>query len=237
MRPTLAIAERELKAYFLSPVGYVVIASFLFVASYFFYMPLAFAGEPSLRHWTYNTIIILVFLVPALTMRLVAEERKTGTIEVLATSPVTDSQIVVGKFLGCLGFYAAMLALTFVYPIILTRLGKPEMGPIFASYLGLLLFGASFVAIGLLASALSKSQVVSYVTAAFVLLFLFLFAWMAQGGDTGWLTTLIGYIGIQQHLENFSKGIIDTKDIIYYLSVVTLCLLLSIRATQAWKWR
>jgi ABC-2 type transport system permease protein len=237
MRATLAIAERELKAYFLSPVGYVVIAGFLLLASYLFYLPLAVMGEPSMRHWTYNIVIILIILMPALTMRLVAEERKTGTIELLATSPVTDLQIVLGKFLGCAGFYAAMLALTLTYPFILSRLGKPEMGPIFASYLGLFLFGASFVAIGLLASALSKSQVVGFVSAFVVLLFLFLIEWMAQAGNSGWLATTIRYIGIQQHLENFGKGIIDTKDVIYYLSVVALCLLLSIRAMQAWKWR
>lgn len=237
MKAALTIAERELKTYFLSPVGYFVIACFLFLASYLFYLPLAVVGQDSLRQWTYNIVIILIIMVPALTMRLIAEERRTGTVEVLATSPVTDAQIVVGKFLGCLAFYAAMLAFTFVYPIILTRVGKPEMGPIFASYLGLFLFGASFVAIGLLASAMSKSQVIGFVTAFVVLLFLFLLAWMAQTGSGGWLGALIGYVGIQQHLENFSKGIIDTKDIIYYLSIVALCLLLSIRAMQAWKWR
>jgi ABC-2 type transport system permease protein len=169
-------------------------------------------------------------------MRLVAEERKTGTIEVLATSPVTDAQVIVGKFLGCLGFYAAMLATTFIYPIILRSVGKPEMGPIISSYLGMLLFGASFVAIGLLASALSKSQVVGFVSGFVVLLLMFVLEWMTRGGS-GWLSTAIRYIGIQQHLENFGKGVIAAKDIIYYLSVVALCLLLSIRAMQAWKWR
>jgi ABC-2 type transport system permease protein len=236
MRATLAIAERELKAYFASPVGYVVIAGFLFLAGYLFYLPLALAGDLSLRRWTYNILIIFVIMVPALTMRLIAEERKTGTIEVLTTSPVTDAQVILGKFLGCFAFYAAMLAMTFIYPFILRSVGKPEMGPIITVYLGLFLFGGCFVAIGLLASVLSKSQVVGFVSAFVVLLFLFLMQWMA-GSGTGWLSTAIGYIGIQQHLENFAKGIIDTKDVIYYLSVVALCLLLSIRALQAWKWR
>jgi ABC-2 type transport system permease protein len=236
MRATLAIAERELKAYFLSPVGYVVIAGFLLLSSYFFYVPLELMGEPSLRIWTGNTVIVLMILMPALTMRLVAEERKTGTIEVLSTSPVTDAQVIVGKFLGCLGFYAAMLATTFIYPIILRSVGKPEMGPIISSYLGMLLFGASFVAIGLLASALSKSQVVGFVSGFVVLLLMFVLEWVTRGGS-GWLSTAIRYIGIQQHLENFGKGVIAAKDIIYYLSVVALCLLLSIRALQAWKWR
>src|SRR6266571_5323733 len=220
MKATLAIAERELKAYFLSPVGYVVIAGFLLLASYMFYLPLAIMGDLSLRRWTYNIVIILIILVPALTMRLIAEERKTGTIEVLSTSPVTDAQVVLGKFLGCVGFYAAMLAMTLVYPVILRSVGKPEMGPIITVYIGLLLFGATFVAIGLLMSAMSKSQVVAFVTAFVVLLFLFLIEWMAQSG-ADWLATLVRYVGIQGHLENFSKGIIDTKDVIYYLSVVT----------------
>jgi len=236
MRATLAIAERELKAFFLSPVGYVVIAGFLLLAGYMFYAPLVVMGEPTLRRWIYNTLIILMILVPALTMRLIAEERKTGTIEVLTTSPVTDSQMVLGKFLGCLGFFAALLAMTLVYPIILTRLGKPEMGPIITCYIGLLLYGATFIAIGLLMSAMSKSQVVAYITTFVLLLFLFIIEWIAQSGSD-WLASLVRYIGIQQHLENFSKGIIDTKDVVYYLSVVTLCLLLSVRAMQSWKWR
>jgi ABC-2 type transport system permease protein len=236
MRATLAIAERELRAYFASPVGYVVIAGFLVLASYMFYVPLALAGQSSMRGWTYNIVIILIILVPALTMRLIAEERRTGTIEVLSTSPVTDAQVVVGKFLGCLGFYAVMLGSTLVFPIILRSVGTPEMGPIITGYLGLFLFGASFVAIGLLTSALSKSQVVGFVSGFVVLLLLFLIEWMAQGGS-GWLSTTIRYIGIQQHLDNFAKGVIAAKDVIYYLSVVVLCLLLSIRALQAWKWR
>src|SRR5438067_1436095 len=177
MRATLAIAERELKSYFLSPVGYVVIAGFLLLASYFFYVPLVLVGEPSLRIWTGNTVIVLMILIPALTMRLVAEERNSGTIEVLSTSPVTDAQVVTGKFLGCLGFYAAMLATTLVFPIILRSVGKPEMGPIISSYLGLLLFGGSFIAIGLLASALSKSQVVGFDSGFVVLLLLFVLEW------------------------------------------------------------
>src|SRR2546427_533480 len=210
MKATLAIAERELKAYFLSPVGYVVIAGFLLLASYMFYLPLAIMGDLSLRRWTYNIVIIFVILVPALTMRLIAEERKTGTIEVLTTSPVTDAQVIVGKFLGCLAFYAVMLVTTFIYPFVLRSVGKPEMGPIITGYMGLLLFGGSFVAIGLLASALSKSQIVGFVSAFVVLLFLFLMQWMA-GSGTGWLSSVIQVIGIQQHLENFAKGIIDTK--------------------------
>jgi len=240
MNPTLTIAKREFKSYFDSPLAYVVICLSLFllgVGVFIWPRPFWQIDRATLAQmFEVIPIGLVVLIVPVVTMRLVAEEKRSGTLEMLITLPVRDSEVILGKFLGCVGFYAAMLALTFTYPIILIRLGKPEMGPIFASYLGLFLFGASFVAIGLLASALSKSQVVGFVGAFVVLLFLFLIEWMAQTGG-GWLTSVIRYIGIQQHLENFGKGIIDTKDVIYYLSVVALCLLLSVRAMQAWKWR
>lgn len=235
MRATLAIMERELRAYFLSPVGYVILFVFLFLSAIFFYIPLA-AGEGSLRYFFSNVVIWLVILVPAVTMRLIADERRTGTIEVLMTSPVTDAQVILGKFLGSLGFYAVMLLLTVEFPLALRWATTPDQGPILSGYLGLMLFGASFLSIGLLASTLTKSQVVAFMTTVMVLLLLILVDWFASV-STGSLTTVLQFVGMRQHLENFSKGIIDTKDIIYYLSVVGLCLMLSVRALGAWKWR
>jgi ABC-2 type transport system permease protein len=235
MRATLAILERELRAYFLSPVGYVILFVFLFLSAIFFYIPVA-AGEGSLRYFFSNVVIWLVILVPAVTMRLIADERRTGTIEVLMTSPVTDAQVILGKFLGSLGFYAVMLLLTLQFPLALRWVTTPDRGPILSGYLGLVLFGASFLSIGLLASTLTKSQVVAFMTTVMVLLLLILIDWFASV-STGSLTTVLQFVGMRQHLENFSKGIIDTKDIIYYLSVVGLCLMLSVRALAAWKWR
>jgi ABC-2 type transport system permease protein len=235
MRATLAILERELRAYFLSPVGYVILFVFLFLSAIFFYIPLA-AGEGSLRYFFSNVVIWLVILVPAITMRLIADERRTGTIEVLMTSPVTDAQVIWGKFLGSLGFYAVMLLLTLEFPLALRWATTPDRGPIITGYLGLLLFGAAFLSIGLLASTLTRSQVVAFMTTVMVLLLLILVDWFASV-SSGSMTTVLQFIGMRQHLENFSKGIIDTKDVIYYLSVVGLCLMLSIRALAAWKWR
>jgi ABC-2 type transport system permease protein len=235
MRALLAITERELRAYFLSPVGYVILFVFLFLAAIFFYIPLA-AGEASLRYFFSNVVIWLIILVPALTMRLIADERRTGTLEVLMTSPVTDGQVILGKFLGSLGFYAVMLLATLEFPLALRWAATPDRGPIVTGYIGLALFGASFLSIGLLASCLTKSQVVAFMTTVMTLLLLVLVDWFASV-STGSLNTVLQFVGMRQHLENFSKGIIDTKDVIYYLSVIGLCLLLSVRALAAWKWR
>lgn len=235
MRALLAITERELRAYFLSPLGYVILFVFIFLAAIFFYVPIV-AGEGTLRYFFSNVVIWLVILVPAITMRLIADERRTGTIEVLMTSPVTDAQVILGKFLGSLGFYAVMLLLTVQFPLLLGWVSTPDRGPILTGYLGLVLFGASFLSIGLLASTLTRSQVVAFMSTVMVLLLLILLDWFATI-STGTTNTILQVLGMRQHLENFSKGIIDTKDVIYYLSVVGLCLMLSIRALAAWKWR
>jgi ABC-2 type transport system permease protein len=231
----VAITERELRSYFLSPVGYVILFAFLFVGAWFFYSPLVF-GEASMRYFFSNLVVWLVFLMPALTMRLIADERRTGTLEVLMTSPVSDGQVILGKFLGSLGFYLVMLLATLEFPLALRWAANPDRGPILAGYVGLALFGAAFLSIGLLASCLTKSQVVAYLSTAMVLLVLILMDWTASA-SSGTLSTVIQFIGLRQHLENFSKGIIDTKDVIYYLSVIGLCLLLSVRALASWKWR
>jgi ABC-2 type transport system permease protein len=235
MTAILAIARRELRAYFGSPMGWVVLAAFLAVGGYFFVAGVTLAGFGDLRAWFSNVTIYLIMLAPALTMRLIAEERQRGTIEVLMTSPVTDTQMVLGKFLAAWGFYAFMLALTLQYPLALTRLGTPDRGPIIAGYLGLLLFGGVFLAVGLLISAMTKSQVVAYVGTLFVLLFLWLLVW-ASNGETWW-QKLLAYIAVPTHLESFAKGLIDTRDLFFYLSFIGGMLFLSVRAVAAWKWR
>jgi len=236
MRGILAIMERELRAYFVSVVGYVVMAGILFLAGYyFFYIPLAL-GEGSLRFWFRNFTITLLLLAPALTMRLFAEERKIGTIELLMTSPVTDAQVVLGKFLGSVAFYLILLVLTLQYPIVLFIVGNPDRGPIISGYIGLILFGAAFLSVGLLLSTTTKSQVVAFVSTFVILLMLYLLSWGAEGRTTG-LARVLNYLSLNQHLENFAKGVIDTGDVIFYLTFIGLCLFLSVRSLAAWKWR
>jgi ABC-2 type transport system permease protein len=231
----LAIVERELRAYFLSPVGYAMLTVFLVLSAVFLFVGISL-GDGSLRMFTHNLVITLIITLPALTMRLISEERRTGTIEVLMTSPVTDAQVILGKYLGALMFYGVMLLATLQYPIALEIVSNPDRGPMIASYLGLLLFGATFLAVGLLISTLTRSQV----TAAFVtlglLLLMLLVDWFARSAS-GALAAVISHIGMQHHLENFAKGILDTKDLVYYLSVIALCLILSARALASLKWR
>jgi ABC-2 type transport system permease protein len=236
VRATLAIIERELRAYFLSPVGYAMLTVFLLLSAVFFFLPISRFGEGSLRAFTYNVVIILIITLPALTMRLISEERRTGTIEVLMTAPVTDAQVILGKYLGSLAFYAVMLLGTLQFPIALEIVSDPDRGPIIAGYVGLLLFGATFLAIGLLVSTLTKSQVTAAFVTVGVLLMMLLVDWFSTGAG-GWLSEMLSHVGMQRHLENFAKGILDTKDLIYYLSTIALCLVLSTRALASWKWR
>jgi ABC-2 type transport system permease protein len=235
LRATLAIVERELRAYFLSPVGYAMLTVFLLLSAVFFYLPLSM-GEGSLRAFIYNVVIILIITLPALTMRLISEERRTGTLEILMTSPVTDAQVVLGKYLGSLGFYAVMLLATLQFPIALEIVSDPDRGPIITGYIGLLLFGGTFVAVGLLISTLTKSQVTAAFVTVGVLLMMLLLDWFS-GSGTGWLADVIAQVGMRRHLENFAKGIVDTRDVLYYVSVIALCLVLSTRALASWKWR
>ena len=234
MRPIITIAEREIKSYFAAPMGWVVMAVFMTFTGYFFWAGLTF-GIGDLRVWFNNSTIMLIILIPAITMRLIAEERQRGTVEILMTSPVTDTQAILGKYLGAFLFYAAMLALTVQFPLALTRLGTPDRGPMYAGYLGLLLFGGTFLAVGLLISTTTRSQVIAYVAALFILLFLWLLVWASQG--EAWWQRLLSYIAVPTHLESFGKGLIDTRDVFFYLSFIGGALFLSVRALSAWKWR
>ncbi len=235
MRPVLAIAHRELRSYFASPIGWIVLATFMAFVGYFFWAAIALAGIGEMRMWYSNTTIILIILLPALTMRLFAEERQKGTIEVLMTSPVTDTQAVFGKYLGALAFYAIMLILTLQFPVTLTKVGSPDRGPFYSGYLGMLLFGGTFLAVGLLISTMTKSQVVAYVGTLFVLLFLWLLAWVGTGD--AWWQKLLQYVSLPTHLDAFAKGLIDTRDLFFYLSFIGGMLFLTVRALAAWKWR
>lgn len=235
MRTAYAIAEREIRSYFASPIGWIVLGAFMALVGWFFWAAIAYAGIGEMRMWFSNTTIVLIILLPALTMRLLAEERQRGTIEILMTSPVTDTQAVLGKFLGAWGFYCVMLLMTLQFPITLTRLATPDRGPFYSGYLGMALFGGTFIAVGLLISAMTKNQVVAYVGTLFVLLFLWLLSW-AGSGDAWW-QTLLTYISVPSHLDSFAKGMIDTRDVFFYLSFIGGMLFLTVRALAAWKWR
>lgn len=249
------IFKKEMRLYFGSPVAWVVMTIFLFIAGYFFYSIFAFytlasmqsAMNPQmsrelnvtdsvLRPLFSNMSVILLLLMPLITMRLFAEERRSGTIELLLTYPVRDGAVLVAKYLSALALYALMLALTLVYPAILVYFTRVEWGPLLTGYLGLLLMGATFLGIGIFASSLTENQIVASITTFGTLLFLWVIGWSAEyvGGTWG---RVLSHLSLLDHFDTFARGVLDTKDVIYYLNVTILALFLSLRSLEARRWK
>ena len=252
MRNVIAIAHRELRSYFSSPMAYIIIGFFALPFGVFFYLYLdAFVrqslqmggmGQPMnvnqqvIRYVLQNASVIILFIMPMITMRTYSEEKRSGTIELLLTSPVTDLEIILGKFFGALGLYVAMLLVTLLYIAILFVYGKPEWPPLIACYLGLLLMGGAFLSLGLLISSTTNNQIVAGIISFIVFLMLWIVGWFADssGPIMGAITR---YLSITEHFDDFSKGIIDTKHVIYYLSLITLGLFLTAKSVDSERWR
>lgn len=248
------ICRKELKSYFASPIAYGLMAFFALICGYFFYaataifvvrgaeMQMMGRGMPmDVNEWVIrpvmmNVSVIGLFLIPMITMRLFAEEKKTGTIELLATSPVRDVEIIVGKWLAAVILFAAILAISALDLSILFLYGKPEVKPILVSYLGLLLQGACLLAIGTFISNTTKNQIIAGAGAFAVCLLLWVLDWVGAT-DSGTVGKVISYLSVTGHYENFSKGVIDTKDIVYYLSVIFFGLFLTVRSMESLRWR
>ncbi len=230
------IFKREMIGFFFSPVAYIVIAVFLLFAGYFFATILALTQQASLTYSLANTQFILSILAPVITMRLLSEEVRAGTIEMLMTAPVTDFEVVFGKFLAAWLLYLVMLAPTLLYVVFLTWVGQPDMGPIISSYIGLTLMGGMFISVGLLMSALTKSQVVAGVLGIVTLVILFFVGYAVSGTDV-WYAAAFQYIGTYGHWESFTKGLVNTSDIVYYITITALCLFITVRVLESRKWR
>jgi ABC-2 type transport system permease protein len=257
VRNVLTIAGRELRSYFVSPIAYVVLTGFLLLGGWFFTMLLQrfnllltiysaqqnpqilqrlnlneFVVAPLLH----NLSVVLVILVPVITMRTLAEEKKAGTYELLLTSPLRISEIVLGKFLGSFVFVALMVALTGVYPLILFAYGNPETGVVLAGYLGLLLLATSFVAVGILTSSFTENQIIAAVSCLVSLLLLYIIAWPADNaGET--IGALLRYVSLTEHFAQMVKGVIDSKDLVYFATVIVLALFLTHRSVESIRWR
>lgn len=238
MKNIATIARKELGTYLSSPMAYVVTAVFLALTGTFFTTYLAGVGYADTSiHGFVNAARFLVLLFAAvLTMRLVSEEKKVGTWELLLTVPVRDVEIVVGKFLGALAMLGAMLALTLYYPIMLLAFGDPDVGPMATSYLGLFLLGGACLAAGIFASSITANQIVSAVVAGgmlFGLWFLGVLASLAPGA----LGDALSLLSLSTYFADFERGIVDTRGVVYYLSVALLFLYLSVRSIEAGRWR
>jgi ABC-2 type transport system permease protein len=238
MHNTLAIAKRELVAYFSSPVAYVVSAAFLVVMgllfAYVLTAPLQYRVA-DLSPVLSSVPVILLLVAPALTMRLLAEEQRSGTIELLLTAPVRDWEVVGGKFLASLTLFLTMVALTLYYPLILMTFGNPDLGVLAASYIGVILLGGAFLSLGLLASSLSQNQVVAAMISFGLILSLWLVGFLS-GVITGPGADIIDYISVVAHYGDFMKGVVASKDIIYYLSVIAGALFLATRSLETRRW-
>jgi ABC-2 type transport system permease protein len=237
MRTAQAIAWKEIQVYFSSPTAYIVGMMFLAITGFFFARHLNDPfPEATLSSFYDGATIIMVFLAPILTMRLMAEEQKLGTIELLLTSPVRDWEVVVGKYLASLVFLLATVAMTLYYTILLFVYASPDPGPIYAGYLGLALYGGAALSIGMFCSTLTSNQIVAAVVAMGILLLLF-FADLASENIGGAASTIISELSISSHFDDFDRGVIDTKHIVYYLSFIAFFLFMSIRALESRRWR
>lgn len=240
------IARREYKQYFNGPVAYAVAILFFLVLGIFFYAEISQAltnayfqsYTPTARIVTGNIIIILMFTIPAVTMRLMAEEQRSGTLELLMTAPVRDLELVVGKWLGAMLFMLTLLLITWVYPILLNAMTSPgiDQGPLLTGYLGLILLVSSLVAIGVAISALFANQIAAFFVTLAVVLGLWLLYQIVPSADTA-AGKVVDYLGIIGHYIGFYNGEINLKDIIYYLSVTALFLFLGSRVVEMRRWR
>ena len=237
MRNTLFIAGKELRSYFVSPVAYVIVAFWLVATGFFFWRSVDVTNEASLRDVFSVVTILLLLISPALTMRLLAEESRTGTLELLLTAPVRDWSVVIGKFLGALGLYAVMIGLTLFYPVLLMLLGgNPDWGPIWSGYIGLLLLGMSFLAVGLFASSLTSNQMVSAVIAFVILLILFVISQVAGSVSSG-VGDFLSKFSLTDHFNSFPRGIIDLKDVIFYLTFTAVVLFFTVQVVEGRRYR
>ena len=229
MNHILTIGGRQFRSYFNGPVAYIVICIVMLTLGFFLY------GRASTREMFRWLSLILVFALPALTMGLLAEEKRTGTIELLITMPVTEAQVILGKFLGVLGLYAVLLVLTLAYPISVSTLGNLDWGPVWSGYLGLLLQGSAVLAIGLMASSWTDNQLI----ALFVALTLSVFFWVLDKFlallPTSAASTL-EWLSFDYHFQSMARGVIDLRDLVFFFSVTAFALALAFRALESRRW-
>jgi ABC-2 type transport system permease protein len=250
----LAISNKELRSYFASPIAYAVVGLFALVFGFMFYAFLRFfaqqsmsmnpamGGSPNVNQMMIRPLImqisvIMLFVLPMVTMRTYSEEKRSGTIELLLTSPVTDLQIILGKFFGALSLFAMMLIVTLPSLAILFWFGNPDWKPIATGYLGLLLLGSSLIAFGLFISSTTKNQIVAGVLTFALFLMLLLVAWMRDFATGPIASVVVGALSVFEHFDDFSKGVLDTKHIVYYLSLITFGLFLTARSVDSERWR
>lgn len=236
IRNILAIAEKEIRSYFVSPVAWVVTAMFIAMWGYLFAIILTSSREANLRPLLNNFSVTFLLAGPLLTMRLVSEEARTGTLELLLTQPIREVELVLGKYLGSVVFLLFMFAMTLYFVGVTSAFGNPDKGPLVGGYIGVLLQGMSFLAIGLMASALSQNQIISAAITFVTLLMLWLSDALSRvlGGTAAQVAQ---YVSITKRFEDMPRGVIDTKDVVFFLSIIVACLFITTQIIAARRWR
>lgn len=255
MRNIWAIYKKELRLYFHSPIAYVVLTIFLILMGWLFYSNMAFFSRISVQAVQNprlssqldatdaiftpligNMTIILLFIIPGLTMRLFAEEKKQGTLELLYSYPVRDGEVLFGKFFACFTVFLIMLALTVLYPILIGVFGSLEIRPVLAGYLGVLLLGMTFISVGVLMSSLTSNQLVAFILGFGTLLFFWVLGFASAYLDPK-MAAVLDHASLIQHVNNFSRGLITTRDLIYYVNFSVFCLFLTVQALASHRWK
>ncbi|HEX2955943.1 MAG TPA: ABC transporter permease subunit [Chitinispirillaceae bacterium] len=231
------IAKKEFKSYFISPIAYVFITVFLVISNFLFFQGFFLNNQADMRGYFSLLPWIFLFFVPAITMRSWSEEKKGRTLELLLTWPVSDLEVVVGKFLAAFAFLAVAILASVTIPITIMTLGIPDMGPIIGGYVGALLMGAAYLAIGLWISSHTENQIIAFIVGVVVTFILFIisnpFVLMAV---PHWMAPVLNYIGLGNHFESIERGVIDSRDILYYLSIIGFFLFLNVQSLGSRKW-
>ena len=237
MNLTKLLTQKEFKGYFNSPSAYIILVAFLLISGWFFISPLFINNSAELRSLFNIVPILYIFFIPAITMGLIAKEKNTGTIELLTTFPIKDSEIILGKFWASLSLILTGLLFTLIHLITIVILGKNiDFGAVFCGYLGLILLGAVYSSIGLFASSLTNNQIVAFIISFFIIFFLFILQYTLLLIPS-YIVGFFQYLSIGYHFSNIARGVIDTRNIIYFLSLIFLFLKLSIIALQNRKWK
>ncbi len=237
MNTVLAIFKKEFVSFFISPIAYVFITVYLVITNFLFFQSFFLINQLEMRSYFQILPWVFLFFVPAITMRTWAEEKKIRTLELLLTWPVSDLQVVFGKFLATFAFLSAVILLSVTVPITLAVLGTPDFGPIFGGYIGAILMGAAYLAIGLWVSSLTENQIV-----AFILSLVVIFVMMMVGNPfiimkmPAFIVPIMSYLGLANHFESIMRGVVDSRNVIYYLSVISFFLFLNVQSLSSRKY-
>lgn len=256
MRNVWTICRKEMRSYFASPIAYLLLAFFAFVFGYFFWNVLGYfvqqgmamqmrgsmypmnVNEEVIRPLLQNIGVVGLFFIPLITMRLFAEEKRSGTIELLATSPISDLEVIVGKWLAAMLLYGCMLLISLISFAFLFKYGNPDWKPLLIGFLGLYLQAGALLAVGTFISTLTKNQIIAGAVTFAVCLMLWILEWVSGGGfDTGTWAQVLAYMSVITHFESFAKGTLSSKDAIYYLTLIFLGLFLTARSMESLRWR